>query len=148
MMPRHKHEARDLAGMLRRMMRALVKRAGEGDDRALVELVALQAELAAAITDAGAALYARGDMSYTDIAGELGISRQAARQRFLPAVQKITPAPAVGVGHVQLDGQSRRPAPRAPPSPPGPRAAPRRRAGRPAALSGELHGGHEFLVTA
>lgn len=75
--------------MMRRMMRALVRRAGEGEDRALVELVAMQAELQLAITNAGAALYARGDMSWTDIAAELGVSRQAARQRFLPAVQDL-----------------------------------------------------------
>jgi hypothetical protein len=141
-MSRHKHEARDLAGMLRRMMRALVRRAGEGDDRALVELVALQAELAAAITDAGAALYVRGDMSYTDIAGELGVSRQAARQRFLPAVQRLTPAPAQGIGHVLLDGHD------AATGPPCARAPPRPPPGRPPAMRAELHDGHEFLVTA
>lgn len=111
-MSRHKHEAKDLAGMLRRMMRALVRRAGEGDDRSLVELVALQAELQEAITQAGARLYARGDMSYTDIAGELGVSRQAARQRFQHAVQQLQapaavepPAPAPAAPRVSAGGR-------------------------------------------
>lgn len=81
-----RHEARDLAGAVRRMANALIARAARGDDRALVELVGLADVVQAAITGAGAALYVRGDMSYTDIAGELGVTRQAARQRFAPAV--------------------------------------------------------------
>lgn len=81
-----RHEARDVAQGARRMIRALVRRAGEGDTEALRELVETQAMLAGAIQEAGAAAYATGHYSFTDLAGELGISRQAARQRFAPAI--------------------------------------------------------------
>lgn len=81
-----RHEARDVAQAARRMIRALVRRAGTGDTEALRELVETQRVLAEAIQAAGAAAYATGHYSYADLAGELGISRQAARQRFAPTV--------------------------------------------------------------
>lgn len=76
------------------MSSALVRRAGTGDHFALVELHELQQMLQAAVIDAGAALYLVGGepgavLSWTDIAGELGISRQAARQRFQPRVDEL-----------------------------------------------------------
>lgn len=80
-----RHEASDVAGMARRGMRALVNRAAEGDTFALTELVALQAVLQEAITTAGQVLHAGHDYSYTHLAAELGVSRQAARQRFVNA---------------------------------------------------------------
>lgn len=78
-----KHEAGDVAGMARRGMKALVRRAGAGDIEALRELVQLQAPLQDAITAAGRALHdGEYAYSYTLLAAELGVSRQAARQRF------------------------------------------------------------------
>jgi hypothetical protein len=77
-----RHEARDVAQAARRMVRALVRRAGTGDTEAIRELVETQRMIGEAIVEAGAAAYATGHYSYTDLAGELGISRQAARQRF------------------------------------------------------------------
>lgn len=86
-----RHEAADVAGMARRGMRALVNRAAEGDTLALSELVELQAVLQDAITTAGQVLHAGHGYSYTLLAAELGVSRQAARQRFTrgaePALQ-------------------------------------------------------------
>lgn len=76
-----KHEASDVANMVRGGCRGLVRRAGEGDIDALRELVALQHTLQTAITDAGTLLHNYGH-SYTLLAAELGVSRQAARQRF------------------------------------------------------------------
>lgn len=96
--PQSRHEARDVAQAARRMIRALVRRAGTGDTEALRELVETQAMLSQAIIDAGAAAYATGHYSYTDLAGELGISRQAARQRFA-GIERRQPTPD---DHAQL----------------------------------------------
>lgn len=67
--------------MARRVLRALARRAGAGDVEALQELVALQDALRDAITDAGRGLHAAG-FSYTYIAAETGVTRQAARKRY------------------------------------------------------------------
>lgn len=68
--------------MIGRMVRALARRAGEGESFALAELVGLQAVLDEAIATAAKAAHDDAGFSWTEIAGELGISRQAARQRF------------------------------------------------------------------
>jgi hypothetical protein len=78
-----RHEASDVAGMTRRGLRALVNRAAEGDTFALTELVGLQSVLQEAITTAGQVLHAGHGYSYTALAADLGVSRQAARQRFV-----------------------------------------------------------------
>jgi hypothetical protein len=72
--------------MMSRMIRAHRKRVAAGSAEDLADLVALRAELDAAITDGARALHA-GDgvtpgLSWTEIAQVLGVSRQAARQRF------------------------------------------------------------------
>lgn len=82
---RRKHrEALELAAFLRRMGRALVRRAGEGDVLALVALVESRASLDDAIREAAAALYYDSplELSWGDIGRELGMTRQAARQAF------------------------------------------------------------------
>ena len=76
------YESSDVAEAAKRMLRALVKRAGAGDTEALRELADMTGFLSEAITDAGRAAYATGFYSYGELAGELGITRQAARQRF------------------------------------------------------------------
>jgi hypothetical protein len=65
----------------RRVIRSAGKRLGEHPD-ALGDLLGLQAELDAAV--AGAVATARQDygLSWADIGSLLGISRQAAQQRF------------------------------------------------------------------
>ena len=67
--------------MMGRMIRAHRKRVAAGSAEDLADLVALRAELDDAITDAAQALHDTG-VSWTEIARVLGVSRQAARQRF------------------------------------------------------------------
>lgn len=76
-----RYEAPAMGGMLRRCVRAMVRRAGEGDVEALEELLRLEVELAAAIREAGAQLHDRGH-SYAYLAAATGTSRQAAHKRF------------------------------------------------------------------
>lgn len=83
------YEAKDVAAGAGRMIKGLVKRAGTGDQEALYHLVQLQAQIADAITEAGARMHVDADYSYATLAGELGISRQGARQRFQPAVAQL-----------------------------------------------------------
>jgi len=74
-----------------RVSRSLARRAAEGDPEALEELVRLRSVVDQAITDAAQGLHDRGH-SWTWIGGVLGITRQAARQRFArPAVDYIGP---------------------------------------------------------
>lgn len=76
-----KCESPAMAGMLSRAARALVRRAADGDEAALVALVESRAAVDAAIGDAARALNARG-RSWEAIGRELGMTRQAAQQRF------------------------------------------------------------------
>lgn len=78
---KREREAPEVGAMAGRVIRALVRRAGEGDTEALEQLLSLQAQVAAAVNDAGAGLHRFG-YSYTELAGVAGISRQAARERF------------------------------------------------------------------
>lgn len=77
-------EAPELAAFLRRMARALVRRAGEGDLEALSALVDARTAIDAAIGQAARALHDLDPepYSWTDIGRELRISRQAARQMY------------------------------------------------------------------
>lgn len=67
--------------MARRVVRALVRRAAEGDSEALEELLKLAELVPAAIHDAGVAMHRFG-YTYTELGDIAGISRQAARERF------------------------------------------------------------------
>lgn len=70
-------------GMVRRVLRAYGRRVGAGDIAALPELVALEAELAAAIEDAVRQLRAEPFCySWTQIGDVLGVTRQAALKRW------------------------------------------------------------------
>lgn len=82
------HESPEIGAMAKRMVRALVRRAAAGDTEALEQLAELERDLPVAITTAGK-LMASGERmvkgqgySYTELGDVLGISRQAARQRF------------------------------------------------------------------
>jgi hypothetical protein len=78
---RERPEAPEVGQAARRFVRALVARAEEGDTEAIEQLVETQHETTQAITAAGQAL-SRAGYSYTDLARLLGVTRQAARQRF------------------------------------------------------------------
>lgn len=81
-MSQRKHEAPEIGAMVRRMMRALVERAAEGDQEALEELASIEKMMPAFITEAGRAMHDEFGYSYTFLGDALGVSRQGARQRF------------------------------------------------------------------
>jgi DNA anti-recombination protein RmuC len=72
--------------MMRRMITAHRKRVATGNAEDLADLVKLRAELDDAITEGARALHdgtaEQPGLSWTEIAAVLGVSRQAARQRF------------------------------------------------------------------
>lgn len=78
---KREREAPEIGAMSRRVFRALARRAADGDILALRELVGLQDQLRDAITDAGRGLHEFG-FSFTYIAAETGVTRQAARERY------------------------------------------------------------------
>lgn len=79
-------ETPEFGAMVRRMVKAYGARVAAGDIESLADLVALRADVDRHISVAAAALHADTDehpgYSWTEIAQVLGISRQAARQRF------------------------------------------------------------------
>jgi len=88
-------ENSEFAAFSRRILRAAGRGIAAGDVEALPELAALSAELDAAITTAVTGLRAAG-YSWGEIAARLGVTRQAAHQRW-----NTTPTSAA-------DGSSRR----------------------------------------
>ena len=74
-------ETADFAAFARRIVRAYARRVGDGDVEALPELLALAAEVDAAIVKSVAGLRESG-YSWGEIASRLGTTRQAAQQRF------------------------------------------------------------------
>lgn len=76
-------ENSDFTAFSRRILRAAGRRIAAGDVDALPELAALSAELDAAITTAVTGLRAAG-YSWGEIASRLGVTRQAAHQRWAP----------------------------------------------------------------
>ena len=79
-------ETHEFVQMMRRMVAAHRRRVAAGSPEDLAELIALAREVDAAIDQAARSLHDGQDgtpgMSWTQIAAALGISRQAARQRF------------------------------------------------------------------
>ena len=71
----------EYAAFARRIIRAYAKRVATGDVEALANMVALSSVLDDAIGDAVIGLRAYG-YSWAEIADRLGISRQAAQQRW------------------------------------------------------------------
>lgn len=80
---KREREAPEVGAMAGRVVRALVRRAAEGDSEALEELLKLAELLPAAIRDAGVAMHRFG-YTYTELGDVAGISRQSARERFAP----------------------------------------------------------------
>ena len=71
----------EYAAFVRRVLRAYAKRVATGDVEALTDMVALSSVLDDAIGQAVTGLRAHG-YSWAEIAQRLGISRQAAQQRW------------------------------------------------------------------
>lgn len=68
--------------MVRRMVRKYGQRVGEADDVDLAEMLKLRDEVEVAIATAVRLQRANLDRSWSDIGRSLGISRQAAQQRY------------------------------------------------------------------
>jgi hypothetical protein len=71
----------EYAAFVRRIIRAFARRVASGDVEALRDMVGLADQLDAAINDAVHGLRQHG-YSWTEIGDRLGISRQAAQQRW------------------------------------------------------------------
>jgi hypothetical protein len=71
----------EYAAFVRRIIRAYARRVATGDVEALTDMVGLSTRLDQAITDAVIGLRTHG-YSWADIGSRLGISRQAAQQRW------------------------------------------------------------------
>jgi len=69
------------AAFVRRVMRAYGRRVADGDVEALADLVALASQVDAALQDAVNGLRRYG-YAWSEIAAVLGVSRQAAQQRW------------------------------------------------------------------
>jgi hypothetical protein len=79
--PRRQVENDEYGAFVRRVLRAYSRRVGDGDVEALVLLVGLAEEIDTAMAEAVKDLRARG-YSWAEIGSRLGISRQAAQQRW------------------------------------------------------------------
>ena len=71
----------EYAAFVKRILRAYSRRVGDGDVEALTLMVGLADEIDAAISEAVKNLRARG-YSWAEIGSRLGITRQAAQQRW------------------------------------------------------------------
>ncbi|MCO5992669.1 hypothetical protein [Actinoallomurus rhizosphaericola] len=79
--PRRVVENDEYAAFIRRVIRAYARRVASGDIEALADMTALASDLDTAITQAVTGLRTFG-YSWAEIARPLGISRQAAQQRW------------------------------------------------------------------
>lgn len=75
-------ETSEYVGMLRRTIRALGRRVADGDPVDLGAALDLQKELDAVIRSSVKEMRATSGFSWQQIADELGVTRQAAYQRF------------------------------------------------------------------
>lgn len=76
-----KYEAPEMGAFIARTLRAMARRAAEGDDEALRQLRDLQPVLDAALGDAARGLHDFGQ-SWAFIGDTLGVTRQTAHARF------------------------------------------------------------------
>ena len=79
--PRRQVENDEYGAFVRRVLRAYSRRVGDGDVEALVLLGGLAEEIDAAMAEAVKSLRTRG-YSWAEIGSRLGVSRQAAQQRW------------------------------------------------------------------
>lgn len=81
-MPRHEYENDEDAAMMRWMLSNWFRRCAEGDPSDLTELLTASKLLDAGIREAVEGQRARYDTSWADIGFAVGITRQAAQQRW------------------------------------------------------------------
>ena len=79
--PRRQVENDEYAAFVRRILRAYSRRVGDGDVEALALMLDLAAEIDIAIAEAVKGLRGHG-YSWAEIGSRLGITRQAAQQRW------------------------------------------------------------------
>lgn len=72
----------DYAAFIRRIIRAYSRRVAVGDIEAVPDMVRLSNDIDAAIRDAITELRSRHGYSWADIGLRLGVTRQAAQQRW------------------------------------------------------------------
>src|SRR2546426_771304 len=90
--PRDPVENSEFAAFAARILRAAARRVGNGDVEGLSALVALRSELDQGIGTAVAGLRRqRWSYSWAEIAQVLGVTRQAAQQRYGAALDKEGP---------------------------------------------------------
>jgi hypothetical protein len=75
-------ETPEFAAFVRRIVRAYGRRVSDMDIEALADMVAVQRELDAAVRAAVLELQGSGTYSWGDIGRVLGITRQAAQQKY------------------------------------------------------------------
>lgn len=81
---RRRHEAPDMEAFLRRGLMALARRAGEGDMEAVEALSRLQVDVDQQLAAGVAGMRGKG-YSWGQLAQPLGVTRQAAQQRWAHA---------------------------------------------------------------
>jgi hypothetical protein len=80
--PKRVVENEEYAAFLRRVIRAYSRRVAAGDIEAITTMTAIAAEMDTAIRDAITGLRSGSGYSWADIALRLGVTRQAAQQRW------------------------------------------------------------------
>jgi len=80
--PRRVVENDEYAAFLRRVIRAYSRRIATGDIEALTGMAEIATEIDTAMREAITGLRTRHGYSWADIAARLGVTRQAAQQRF------------------------------------------------------------------
>jgi hypothetical protein len=89
----------EYATFVRRILRAYARRIAMGDIDAVADMVAIGRELDDIVQEAVDGLRAKG-YSWADIAQRLGVTRQAAHQRWSrPASPRPAPEPATRTDH-------------------------------------------------
>lgn len=84
-MTQRRHESPDVGAMVLRMLRSLVERAAEGDLEAIEQLAMIEARAGKAVGAAMMRAHDGAGYSWTELAGAVGTTRQAARARGLAA---------------------------------------------------------------
>jgi hypothetical protein len=84
--PKRFRETAEYAGMMSRMVKAFGKRVETGDIASLPLLAQTRDELDAVIDTTVRRLYLEHGYSWSEIGRDLGITRQAARQRYVHLV--------------------------------------------------------------